>query len=103
MFGVPKDIYSYSLEFFFLLNCNFSSARFGLLGIRNCNKNVVCLSCVSNEICHWPSGHSFGLICVEFGTLVYLWDTWRHSRKIFDILIFSVFIGFLVFLGLGQK
>ena len=70
--------------FFFRLSWNFISARFGPLGVRNCNKKFVCLSCecvcLSNEICHRPSGHSFGPICMNFGTLVYLWDTLRHSR-----------------------
>ena len=33
----------------------------------------VCRPC--NEICHWPSGHSFGPFYMKFGKLVYLWDT----------------------------
>ena len=33
----------------------------------------VCRPC--NEICQWPSGHSFGPIYMKFGKLVYLWDT----------------------------
>ena len=59
------------------------SARFGPLRLRNCNKNFVCLSvvclsvCLMSEfkVCHWLSGHSAGLFCRKFGTLVYLCDT----------------------------
>ena len=54
------------------------------------------------KICHRPSGHSFRPISMKLGTLVYLQDTQRHCRRISEILIFSVFIGFFVFLGLRQ-
>ena len=62
---------------FFPIELKRFSPRFGPLGLRNCNKNFVCLSvvCLSNEISRRPIGHSFGSICMKFGTLVYLWDT----------------------------
>ena len=67
---------------FFSIELKLFSARFGPLGLRNRNKNFVCLSCVclssvclSNKICHRPSVHSFCPICLKFGTLVYLWYT----------------------------
>ena len=74
MSRAPKDIYCYSLQFFFSIQLKlFFFACFGPLGLRNCNKKkfvssvcltVVCLSsCLMLEckICHRPSGHSFVL------------------------------------------
>ena len=72
--------------FFFPIESKLFSPRFGPLGLRNCSKKIVCLFvclsvvclsavCLSNEICHRPSGDSFGPFCMKFGTLVYLWDT----------------------------
>ena len=68
--------------FFFRLSWNFFSARFGPLGLRNCNEKfscrliVVChpLSVNVIKICHQPSVHSFCPICMKFGTLVYQCD-----------------------------
>ena len=68
MYGVPKDIYCYSLEnSFSLIELKLFSLRFGPLGL-------VCLMSES-KICHQPSGHRFGHICMKFGTHVYLWHT----------------------------
>ena len=61
---------------FFQLSWNFFSVSFGPLGLRNRNKNFVCLSVVCRvfvkwnfKIYHQPSGHSLGPICMKFGTL----------------------------------
>ena len=77
---------------FLPIELNFFSARFGPLGLRNFYKKFVChLSvcrlcvCLVSEckICHQPSGHSFGPICMKFGTLVYLCDTLKTLKKDF--------------------
>ena len=80
MSGVPEDvILLQSRNFFFRLSWNFFSPCFGPLGLRNCNTNFVCLSVVC--LCCRLSSHSFGPICMKFGTLVYLRDTQRHLRR----------------------
>ena len=72
-------MYCYSLEFFFPIELKVFSARFGPLGLRNCNKTFSCrvfVFCVMLQCktCHRPSGDSFGPICMKSGILVYLCD-----------------------------
>ena len=62
---------------FLLIELKHFSARFGPLGLRNCNKKFcVCRLRLMSEckIRRRPSGHSFGPIYMKFDIPVYLCD-----------------------------